>query len=653
MILALLIASLGVPARAANQPLSGATSTIYLPNVTKMLGGRDGWQTPFIVQNVGASVAQVEMSFYAFGDGSLVKTRSIPSLAAGTSVFHDPNSDADLPAGGQFSVVVQSVGSQIVAVVNEHQNVSNQARQEALSYGGLGSGSRKVYLPYIAKNVGGWLTTIIIQNLGSSATTVTATFAGLAGGTTPATLTRTIDPGRSQFVDPRQEAALVDGNEYTVTLSADQPVGAVVNAHNDAADVAAPRGFSYNGSPATSVVDTWVPYVARNTDGIGRTTRLFIQNVGTTATKPNLYFRRFGDKTAIPIALAGPIAPGAGFAFDPASNLLLSDSEYGLHINGGQYAVVAATLSPQTAMGYTATPGSQTRLFLPNVTRTLGGSDGWTTPIILQGRDTTKTTSATLSWYRFSDGSLIYKQLVLGLGYGVSARVDPRTIPQLADNTQYAVVVEAPTGGVSAIVTELNFQGGDGAMIYEGFVNPPVVYGTTSCSPSGAPAGTTFTCNYYGYPPGTTPLTFTLLPPSGAPTTQTVNDVVASDGSLTFSFPIVQPGVWTVTLAGGGVSQANSLTVGPASFPETFAASSNGQVAVVTAPGIACTARAQQPDGTSATSGALSVTQVSNDAGQAVWSYPPFTAPAGQWRHYVACTKGSETLNYYQLFNVP
>ena len=31
-----------------------ATTTIYLPNIVKMLGGPDGWNTPFIVQNVGS-----------------------------------------------------------------------------------------------------------------------------------------------------------------------------------------------------------------------------------------------------------------------------------------------------------------------------------------------------------------------------------------------------------------------------------------------------------------------------------------------------------------------------------------------------------------------------------------------------------------------
>jgi hypothetical protein len=48
-------------------------------------------------------------------------------------------------------------------------------------------------------------------------------------------------------------------------------------------------------------------------------------------------------------------------------------------------------------------------------------------------------------------------------------RIDPRDLSALSDNTQYSVVVDGADGTLSAIVTELNFQGGDGAMIYEGF----------------------------------------------------------------------------------------------------------------------------------------------------------------------------------------
>ena len=51
---------------------------------------------------------------------------------------------------------------------------------------------------------------------------------------------------------------------------------------------------------------------------------------------------------------------------------------------------------------------------------------------------------------------------------GTAQWVDPRAVGALADDTRYAVVIEG-NGTLTAIVTELNFWGGDGAMIYEGF----------------------------------------------------------------------------------------------------------------------------------------------------------------------------------------
>ena len=47
------------------------TTTAYLPNVTKTLGGAQGFQTPFIVQNVGVTSGDLDLSFYRFGDGAL------------------------------------------------------------------------------------------------------------------------------------------------------------------------------------------------------------------------------------------------------------------------------------------------------------------------------------------------------------------------------------------------------------------------------------------------------------------------------------------------------------------------------------------------------------------------------------------------------
>src|SRR5229473_4019411 len=71
------------------------TRTVYLPNITKTLGGRDGWYTPFIVQNTGTVATRLEVSFYKFSDGSLVTCRVVPALAPGTSYADVPNNDVD------------------------------------------------------------------------------------------------------------------------------------------------------------------------------------------------------------------------------------------------------------------------------------------------------------------------------------------------------------------------------------------------------------------------------------------------------------------------------------------------------------------------------------------------------------------------------
>ena len=167
---------------AATCDLSGTpSSSAYLPNITKSLGGPTGWVTPFIVQNVGATSTDLQVSFYRFTDGSLVVCRKTGALAPGTSFADVPNNDLDLPGDAQFAVVVRSFGAQIVSVVNEHQGLGTPDRAEALSYVGIASGATKVSLPYVAKSLNGWLTTFVVQNLGSAVANVAAAFSSADG----------------------------------------------------------------------------------------------------------------------------------------------------------------------------------------------------------------------------------------------------------------------------------------------------------------------------------------------------------------------------------------------------------------------------------------------------------------------------------------
>ena len=201
------------------------TTTIFLPNITKMLGGPDGWVTPFIVQNVGVKKATLEVSFFRFSDGGLVTCRRIDDLAPGTSFADYPNNDVDLPSDAQFSVVVKSFGSEVVSVVNEHQSQRQPARAEALSYNGLTSGATSVYLPFVGSRIGTCPPRcqlqpqlghdLVMQNFGAVNTTVSARF------TSSRHLHRDCHahdrPGRSRFIDPTTSRA-PRGRYYSVVL---------------------------------------------------------------------------------------------------------------------------------------------------------------------------------------------------------------------------------------------------------------------------------------------------------------------------------------------------------------------------------------------------------------------------------------------------
>ncbi len=459
------------------------TNTVYLPNVTKTLGGVTGWQTPFIIQNTGAASTDLEVSFYAFSDGTCIARLARSALLPGTSQAYIPNNMAELPDGTQFSVVVRSFGSTVVGVVNEQAGTGDRA--EAMSYDGVSTGSTTVSLPNITRRFYGFETPFIIQNLGTAATMATARFVSFDGSAPSFSIIRTIDPGRAKPVDPNVDdqavgaPGAVDGKQYAVTVTADQPLAVVVNTQNDAPWVDAPVAYASDGLMSGSA-SVYGAYAAKNTDGIGRVSTIVVQNTGSAAVTPSLTFTPLGGGSSQTFSAPSTVPAGGAWAFDPrfdlgtttpcssASATCLANGEYSFVASAsGPVAAVVNVLSAKTGMGYAATGTPSAKYFLPNVTKTLGGSAGWTTPIILQS---VTASSATLSWYKFSDGSLAYTQ-ELPLAAGSAVRVDPRSLAQLADDSQYAVVAQGLGGTIDAIVTELA-SGGDNVMSYEGFPAP-------------------------------------------------------------------------------------------------------------------------------------------------------------------------------------
>jgi hypothetical protein len=590
---ALVVAGLGFtarPALAAGCDTPGQpTTTVYLPNITKTLGGPNGWVTPFIVQNVGTAATTLEVSFYRFSDGTLVTCRKVTGLLPYTSFADVPNNDADLPADTQFAVVVRSFGAQVVAVVNEHQNELVPGRAEALSYTGLSTGAMTVYLPFVGKPEAApctapqpseflcnlrWVTTFIMQNLGTVDATITARFASYDGATT-ATLTRTVAPGRSKFIDPSAEPTLQAGRYYAVTLSATQPIAVVANAHDDAPTTTSPRAFSYNGVPQPVSGETFLPYVRRDGGGVRLIPGgVIVQNAGPSDATPTLLFQRLNGGASVSIVAPAPIRPGAAWYFDPevfaivggyqlcanaGPGRCIDPGEHSLTVTGGAFAVLGTTSATGAAMGYTGTTGQGNRAFVPNVTRTLGGPSGWTTPIVLQS---TGATGATLRWYRFSDGALMQRQTIALPARGVAVRVDPRAVAGLVDNTQYAVVVDAQNGSVAVVVTELNFNGGDGTMAYEGFpatvdsAPQPTVLSVAPSSATVTAGGTAqFTVTVKDQFDNTLffPVSWALSPPTLG--------TISSAGLFTASASVA--GAGTVTAGAGSVVGTTQITVVP------------------------------------------------------------------------------------------
>ncbi len=466
-------------------PLGGTpTNSVYLPNVTKTLGGPSGWDTPFIVQNVDATNAtDLELNFYRFSDGCLVTRRIVNGLQPFRSYPDIPSKDADLPSNTQLSVVIRSFGANAVAVVNEIQG--GGASFQGLSYTGSSAGSTTVYLPNVTRRFFGYDVPFIIQNLGTAQARISVEFVSF-DTTVRYGLVVLADPRQSAVVDPNflpgyngtPNSGLRDGYQYAVTVTSDQPVAIVVNAHNEAG---APVAYSHNGLSAPGASRLYAPYAGKNADGVGRTTNLVVQNVGTASVAPTLTFTPLGGGAPQTFTLP-TIAAGAARAFEPlyadgnsaqprcggASASCLGDGAYSVTIDapGGQIAAVALPFSATTVMAYTASPSAAPRAFLPNVTRTLGGASGYTTPIYVQSAGAT---AVDVKWYDFNTGTLALTQSAVTLPAGGAIQIDPRAVAGLADDRQYAVVVEGVGGGVVAVVAQLAFTGGDAALLYEGF----------------------------------------------------------------------------------------------------------------------------------------------------------------------------------------
>ncbi|HEY6958403.1 MAG TPA: hypothetical protein VI814_06250, partial [Candidatus Limnocylindria bacterium] len=331
-------------------------ATVYLPNITRNLGGPDGWNTPFIVQNIGAAPTTASVLFYRFADGALATRIDNVSLQPGRSRAFTPSIIDGLADDTQYAVVVQgATGAQLYAIVNEASGAM------AMSYEGLLSGSNVIYLPNVLKYLGGtdhWYTPFIVQNLGNAATTANIEFYSFATGALVTTLSGVVlQPGRSAPIDVRFDPATLPAGSYSVVIrgGAGSLLGAVVNETDPGAGMA----MAYLGiGQSQAQPSAYLPVLHKNTGAPQWFSPIIAQNVGSTPADITLtLFNANGDVAQQRVFPA--VKPGAAAVYDPRFDRRLPNGTYSGLVqstaNVSAVVNVSGAISGDYAMSFTST----------------------------------------------------------------------------------------------------------------------------------------------------------------------------------------------------------------------------------------------------------------------------------------------------------
>lgn len=160
----------------------GGADVVYAPNIVK---GYAGYITPAVIQNVGTTTAYVTVEYYGMTDGvfySAAGAKNVP-LGPGLSLPERPWwwSDSVLPNNKQYSMIIRgNPGDKLVAIVN--QNRSGPTYIDGTAYNAFTTGYQNVYIPWVMKGYGGYLTPIVIQNVGTTPATFSVRYFDLDTG---------------------------------------------------------------------------------------------------------------------------------------------------------------------------------------------------------------------------------------------------------------------------------------------------------------------------------------------------------------------------------------------------------------------------------------------------------------------------------------
>ncbi len=195
-------------------PVTSGALKMYAPVI---MNNYYGYNTSLTVQNNGSATTHVTVSY---GTG---QTWAGDVGASSSVALYTPASG--IPSGTLTSAVIESTdagsGAQpIVALVNESNNYNRAA-----SYIGFSSGSTEVRAPIVMRRYYDYNTSITCQNVGTSSTTMTIQYGGVAGST----VSPSIGIGGTHLFYQPNDPLLSDGFLGSATITAGEPIVCVVN----------------------------------------------------------------------------------------------------------------------------------------------------------------------------------------------------------------------------------------------------------------------------------------------------------------------------------------------------------------------------------------------------------------------------------------
>jgi hypothetical protein len=257
-----------------------------------------GWNSYIAVQNTGAEVANVTVTYYNDADGSVAGTDQVTIQPYSTYIFEQADNES-LPASlwSGSAKVVSTNGQPLAGIANLFNSGVSKDKAQFQSYNGVASGGTLLYVPRIVKDLYDYQGGMKIQNVGDAATDVTITFFYL--GAEYVVNVGTLAPGQAKGLyipDVPELADLHYASFSAIIESTGEPIIATVNEDNRLG-IQLPgqegRGTTYNAIADGSQTDT-VLFPQFTNKFYGFASGVQVQNVGNDVAHVVAVFSQSG-----------------------------------------------------------------------------------------------------------------------------------------------------------------------------------------------------------------------------------------------------------------------------------------------------------------------------------------------------------------------